>query len=701
MGKNVIMLVVDALSSWYIQEYTKYFKDGFFSELKKKSYNNLNIFSTGPFTEAGLLGLFSSQKPLDNENYLCYSKQANKSLMQVLQDEKYDIYIGGHATKHLNLKDVTWGYETLDNYNFEGAVESNLWKSNIEYFFNLYKAGVIRENEKKLFQEIIEMLFESFMDETNQEKKEEYQKFCQDKRKYIENLLQQRQESSFYNFFMNTNVVEIVKNKEQVMAEKIFKYPLSPKEAEICSRIEFLNKHRYKTINQKFVIENSNYNDIINKNLVGGENRCLRSNDSIINHLRDNFEYIPTIGLELEHFLKWFDTRNKEKNFFSYIHVFDFHYQENIMENNVQDYNKNLIMLSQRLNDISGMDMKMSVSKTLSIMHIEEEIKKFWYELQKRDFFQENILVITADHGITNFMYPITANDAERWAYNKTNFAVPLFIAGADTKMFEDSRMFSNRDVPVTILKLLDVDIPKEYQGKNIFNGSGRNIETTEWINGVPVVGRQNIKFGIRTSRYSYTYETSLNEFFSSGNGIVFYDLKVDPDETINEVKNNKYMEVMMEFEEIMKKRWYELLCHYYLDFDSKYFENKQIKMLLKENQIMLQENAFEKMTYENYLLESKSRKIILYGASDFLRNFMTMDIVQGNVKEIWDNDDKKNGTYMYGYKIKKPYQINGIEDILFIITNRYEIESWIDLKNLGAKIIYLGKALVRKREMQ
>lgn len=695
--KNVVMLVIDALSYWYIQEYQKCYKDSFFHELEKNTYCTTQMYSTGPFTEAGLQGLFASQHPLDNQNYMTYFRHSNKTLLEVFSENGYQTYCGGHTTMFCDFQADMMGCRTLDHYNYEGAVEYNLWRARLNYFFALYDSGRMTEREKLVFTDIVEFLFECFGGKQD-EKHNEYEKFRRDRSLYIEGFLSLKREHSFYKQFMNTDVLERNSCKEMVMTDNIYHEPPNSVEAELCSQIAIKNRKRFVEINRKFCEGQPKYNQIVERELAGSENRCIQSNNNLITHMRGNYETIPTIGMELDHFLKWLDERKDDVPYFSYIHVFDFHYQENVMESD-GSYSDNLEKLSKELKCIPN--MKMSVSKTLSILHIEEQLRLFWKKLNQRGFFENSLLIITADHGISNFMYPICASKEERWVYNRTNFNVPFYMAGRGIPVGKNEQLLENLDIPVTLLNAVGIPIPEGYKGKNFFNGNvaHENI-CTEWINGCPNIARAEIKFGVRNERYSMTWTSTLNEFIDSGECVAVYDLQEDPDETTNLMNTEIGRKIEEELLPMIRQRWYDLLYHYYMDFEEKYFPKNRVYNMLKTNsqQIWRWMEEQSSVSRDDFCKAVAGKKIILMGASEYTKEFVSSNVVNAAIYEIWDNDIKKAGTYFMGHIVKTPYAMeDGIGECIFIITNRYEIETRIQLQELNLRNVYIGKQVLRR----
>lgn len=705
MKNNVVILCIDALSYWYIEEYKKAYKNSFFHKLEEMTYHATGMYSSGPFTEAGLQGLFASQYPLDNQNYLAYFTHSNKTMLSVLKENGYQIYMGGAVTALGDFSADIMGYKTLSNFNYEGVATYDFWQFRLSYFFSLYNRRALKREERALFTEVVHLLFERFYDESNLAKKKEYDAYIHEPEQYIDELLSLQNEHGFYKYFLNTGLMETDCTTRERMVNSVLDSLPTPEEAKIFTEIDYRNKKRFFNINRKFSETDVKYRGIV-ENIIAGEvgNRCVQTGNLLLSHVRDCFgsgHSAPTMGRQIDHFLKWLDAKTDEKAFCSYLHVFDFHYWENIMENDEGGYQEKLEVIKAALKDMP--DMKMSVPRTLSMMHIERQLKRMWEELEKRDFFKDSYLLITADHGFSNFMYPVTALEDDEFVYHRTHFNIPFYIAGNGIKSQKNVRLLENLDIPVSLLHILGIPVPKEYKGTNFLGGENIHNELhTEWINGCPNIIRAQIKFGYRNQKYSATYLASLNEFMDEGKCIAAYDLEDDPDEAFNIALSKGADEKLKAALTVVSERWYELLCHYYLDFDGKYFRNNRTLRVLRETPEKIRKWMAElgEFSIADFYRNIHEKKIILFGASEFAKEFIEKSGLP--VYEIWDNGANKNDTYFMGHVVKTPYEITmHRNEYVFIITNRYEVETRIQLDDMGEKNVYLGKRILYAMQME
>lgn len=543
-----------------------------------------------------------------------------------------------------------------------------------------------------ILEDVIDFVFSCF-DDREDKKRMEHNLFNCDRKGYTENFLKFKEKSSFYINFLDKEKIEVGGYARTV--NNICRKLPSPKEAKICSEIGFKNKKRFIDINSGFCSK-----QVIEEGLISEENRCIQSNNDIITHMRGTDYAEPTMGREIEHFLKWLDEREADEPFFSWMHLFDFHYKENIMENDEEHYWEELFDVEAALQSMP--DMRMSVSKTLSLLHIEKQLKILWNELEKRKFFENSYLVITADHGISNFMYPANL-ETERWHYRKTLFNIPFYMVGNGMKKGRNDDLLTSMDIPVTLLDTLGILSPPDYKGRNFLVES--NIYSyiqAEWINGCPNISREPIKFGIRDKSYSLTYKTTLNEFVDSGECIALFDLQDDPEELVNVSHSDGMQSILNNYLPVIRERWYELLLHYYLDYEGYYFESDKIVEQLKNNPLQIKKWIMEQNTFEidNFFEKIEKGKVILFGASAYAKEFISKSELK--VYEIWDNNENINDSFFMGHIVKLPYEVSdNQENYVFIITDKQEIKIRIQLADMNFNNVYIGKQIAKEMKIR
>jgi arylsulfatase A-like enzyme len=224
-----------------------------------------------------------------------------------------------------------------------------------------------------------------------------------------------------------------------------------------------------------FVTRNKNMNKLVSCfSTILGANRF-----SYIQHLLKKVYYkfsdfqIPYLdGKELNnHVQKWLQ-RNKSERFFLWMHYMDPHvpyvppekYLSNFSSRrDAFDYN-----CSIDHQNIAKKDLEILKNLYLGeVRYVDDCLGEFWRYLEEKKILDESLIILTADHGHA-FMEHGKFGHAYDILYNEV-LHVPLIFYG-----FEHFKIINVPvqllDVPPTILKLLNIDIPPDFMGKNLLS---------------------------------------------------------------------------------------------------------------------------------------------------------------------------------------------------------------------------------------
>lgn len=174
-----------------------------------------------------------------------------------------------------------------------------------------------------------------------------------------------------------------------------------------------------------------------------------------------------------------------------------------------------------------------------AISGLDDQFKRIMDYLKENNLLDDTLVVITADHG--DMLGSHTLIGKHVWF--EESVGVPFIIGGAGLRHGKTGTVFSSQDVPSTLLSLMNIPVPKEWDGKDvskdiengttdedsytfIVNCPGRDI----FIKAYKEAGKNILSFGwraIRTRRYTYVinagYETEAKlEYY-------LYDNKEDP----------------------------------------------------------------------------------------------------------------------------------------------------------------------------
>lgn len=653
------MIVIDALSKWYIDQYRG--EIGFFSDLEKLGYSASNLYSTGPFTEAAVRGFWAADDPLRGKSYLNESDFRNQTIYQVFKNLNYYIYFG-ELIPFFNDNIYSDNKITRENPCVRGF--EHIWRGRLIFYINLFKQKCFKNSDFWKLEFLLEKYFDDFHKISNVNS--EYHKYMKNKKEYILDILLNEEESSFfknqdYTMFYSCKYRNIENYKNQKS------HSVTKEEIEFVYHVKEKNTDFLFEMNKKFGCE-----DIIENELNGSRSRCIHSNENILSHMRDENEKLPKLKEELDEFLDWYDKEGQELKipFFAYIHNYDFHFPENFINTRYEDnpikYNKEVKEKLQELNSLRC--KKMSVSKQLSLLNIEKCLKYFYDKIRLREIDKNTIIIITSDHGISNFMYPIDKKN-ERWNYTKINFQIPFYMFGCGIKKYNDMYLHSSKEIVSMLLRISQtqddiIESPLEDIDKECI--------ITSWINGVPDYDYQKIKLGIRTQKYSITYESYLSQFFSYDNIVGLYDLLIDPDECYNlyykDIEDDDFTILMRKLPDF----WFDEILNIINADEGEYRLKKIYKFLLckPERFREINKNAI-------YLTQDKldniisGKSIILFGDKKNVVDFLVSYNYSYKIEELWV-DDLKEECFM-GHKIAKEWKIK--KDIPIIIVGNKEIE--------------------------
>lgn len=662
---NFLIITIDALSKWYIDQYKN--EDGFFSKLEKDTLSMDNLYSTGPFTEAAIRGYWSGISPILGSSYLSETFFEKKTIFERFSDLDYYMYYG-------KLIPYFHYYTKCDNTNFvrersEERAFEHIWNNRLNYYIQAYSLGGLKEDEYWKIQFILDEFFEKYKpaESVNQER----EKYVGDKYIYIMDILKNKKDSSFFESLKN-ELYFACSNKNLNDYRNQIRHAVSENEA------LFLKKAKDKNIG--YLIEcNSEYFSEINRELSGTRNRCINSNNDLLSHMRDESEILPRLREEVDDFISWYDAegRNIDRPFFAYIHNYDFHYPEcfiNARYDDVEAYDKEV---DELCNEIEKIDCKkMSVAKQLCLMNIEKNLEYLWIQLNARKIFDDTCVIITADHGITNFMYSINPEE-NRWNYNKTNFNVPFYMKAPGVRPFHVDSLCSAKIVPKVLIKLekgIIFDDPKVVVEKN------EDFIFTAWINGIPDLERNAIKIGIRNKDFSITCQGLFTQVFPSLNITGMYDLNKDPDE-IHSISYEDINDIrLMNLYNILMNKWVELVIQIITESDIRYDFCNKYSFVLNDIEGYKKWNFTKKIPEAELLCELCDQDVYIFGRGERTKLFLEKYARKCKVIEVWDNYTGGESFY-FGHKLCLPHKA---DNAIIIICSRYEIDIINKLESLG-----------------
>lgn len=663
MKSNFLIITIDALSKWYIDQYKE--KDGFFSRLEKECFCMENLFSTGPFTEAAVRGFWTGCDSLKGIGYMSESCFEGKTIFEYFTQKQYYMYYGKLPPFfHYKIKCDN----KIKREKCEERAFAHIWKNRIKFYIGLH----INNNEYWKIEFILDDFFEKYS--VSEKVMQEKEKYIFNKKEYIEDIFYKKEESSFYKE-LSSDLFFSCLNKNITSYKNQKRHELLSEEA------IFIKKAKNK--NNDFLLEaNSEFLELVEKEMNGTSNRCINSNNDLLSHMRDEYEILPKLKEEIDDFLMWYDEEGNElrEPFFAYIHNYDFHYPENFL-NSRYESKESYVSEIQQLNEyINEMEYKkMSVSKQLCLRNIERNLEYLWRELEKRNFFENTCVVITADHGISNFLYTINPSE-NRWNYTKTNFNVPFYLRYSGINSVKNTSLSDTKVIKKVIEKVSQSDEVLLNIDEVIGN---EEFIFTAWINGVPDIERNPIKIGIRNKNYSITCQGFFTQVFASLKIMGIYDIEQDTDE----INSLKYAYIKKrEFENlynIMKDKWLELIISIITKSDCRYNLLQKYNYILDDIDTYKKWNNLTKISKKEMFDKVMDKRVIIFGRGQRAKDFISKYGYICSIEEIWDNNNTDGSKYYCGHRLSKPHK-KEMKNIVVVICSRYEIDIIYQIETMG-----------------
>jgi len=665
--KNVLFLLIDSLSQWYIE---KLQKTDFFKKLKNNSYYFSNLYSGAPFTQGAYKTLIYGEDNLQGYGYLSELYNENISIYEAFKRQGYLFY----RSKLFSFDNDKISFD--NNVDIEDRASQGfeeLWMTRIRYYRDLFQKGVFKESEYWKLEFLLDNFFECYHTQFLNEEKKSYE---QDKKIYILEILEKGENSAFYQavdlkFLKPFEYPEIEKAKMLIRNEPT------------VDECKFAVKAKYKNI--EILFENNKDCPLveIEKALLRSDNASVQMNNDLIAQLRNSYKYFPKMRDELKDFIEWYDHRKTENPFLAVLTMYDFHYPDNfinVSSNSRINYEKELKQKNLELEQIENTEM--SVSNQLSFRNIERLLCDFWEKLEKRHVFDDTYVVLTADHGLLNTM---RLCEGDYWTYTNRNFHIPFYIQGGGIETACDEKFRNQAFVHDFLLNKCGITAGMSSLPEWRRQYDNGEIAFTYWINMVPDLDRVPVKLGIRNHKYSITYENYISAFFESGKLVAIYNLEEDKDERVNLAGVEPAKEGYRKLRNTLRDVWFDFVVSILTDKKSPYGFCQQFYFLDTEKTLWQERNRNTiQMTWKRFEELYSGRKIIIFGTGAGAERLLSDQRFKTGIEELWDNNLPSGSKYKFAHRVFKPHILENQDEYVVIISGRYEMEMLHQLDELG-----------------
>ncbi len=253
--------------------------------------------------------------------------------------------------------------------------------------------------------------------------------------------------------------------------------------------------------------------------------------------------------------LEFLENRDKDKPFFMFVsqlephHQNDHHCYEGYKETveNYKDY-----PIPDDLSFLKGDYKEMYPDYISAINRLDYNVGRLVDKLKELGIYDDTVIIYTSDHG-SHFK---TRNPEYKRSCHESATHTPLIIKGGG---FEDgkseTRLSSLIDMPPTLLSLAGIPVPKSYMGVDLTKQINKPDEKRDCVF-IQISEATNSR-AVRTDRFKYSVRDAAPTGYAHHSAKVYfedylYDLKFDPNEKNNLIKNKKYAHIRQELKYLL-----------------------------------------------------------------------------------------------------------------------------------------------------
>lgn len=586
MKKNVIFLVIDSLIYDKIG-CTKYgdSPSPFLDSLKRKSLWCTNMYSQGPYTEAGNKALVSGDNSLNRGGYMHNLNDCEKTYIEAFKDAGYETY-------DFILPYYLYCTRLLDKIDHQfftsGFVTDSVTSNRLDYFAEKKKNGTLNKWDYSDIIKQLDPVFEcwrNFLDRSNlvrysciesicknynwgkaiREFEEQEKAYYADKRKYADYFLDNHSnhpllqiEKFIFEDYVNETFIKdnVFKKHASFFRELRKKQLMSGLKKGIYSKKEVI-KSVFKSIKN---LKADGYLKYFTFSLIGYK----EAEGYTKKHFYQMQPSMRTFTRKvLEEFVKQNDVRPK----IFHLHPEELHNRFNYFSYDINDpqlINREFAIYEKYLSNLRP-DYKGQILYDIALTYADDCIKELYEGLEKKGLLKDTIFVITADHG--SFYNVVPVRHAFQNTCHTENFHIPVIIfdgANPNEKIVESYH--TSKDILPTVYELSGVAKPAGIDGISLLDDKNSpNYALTEYVgNGCPNMREKEVDFIIRDKKYMIQYMVNVFEPFETGHFERIYDLENDPYELNDLSSNPEIRNAISYLLEPIKKRQLEIRSSYY-----------------------------------------------------------------------------------------------------------------------------------------
>lgn len=253
--------------------------------------------------------------------------------------------------------------------------------------------------------------------------------------------------------------------------------------------------------------------------------------------------------------LEFLDKREKDKPFFLFVSQLEPHQQND--RNCFEGYKETIekykdYPLPDDLTFLKGDYKEMYPDYISAINRLDYNVGKLVAKLKQQGIYEDTIIIYTSDHGC-HFK---TRNMEYKRSCHESSIHTPLIIKGGGFEGGKrDNRLVSLIDLPPTMLSMAGIKTPPNFKGYDLTKETDDPETRRKCV--FMQISESQCGRAVRTDRFMYSVKDLNPTGYLHENSKVYfedylYDLKKDPIEKHNLVKNPKYAHVRRELKYLL-----------------------------------------------------------------------------------------------------------------------------------------------------
>lgn len=256
--------------------------------------------------------------------------------------------------------------------------------------------------------------------------------------------------------------------------------------------------------------------------------------------------------------LEFIENRDKDKPFFMFVSQLEPHHQND--HRHIEGYKETIgkyknYPLPDDLTFLEGNYKEEYPDYISAINRLDYNVGRLIEKLKAEGIYDDTIIIYTSDHG-AHFK---TRNAEYKRSSHESASHTPLIIKGGGFEGGKtENRLSSLIDMPPTILSMAGIPIPNDYSGVDLTQQINQPDKKRDCVF-IQVSEASNSR-AVRTDRFKYEVRDAAPMGYAHHTSKVYfesylYDLKKDPNEKHNLVKDSRYRHIRQEMKYLLLKQ--------------------------------------------------------------------------------------------------------------------------------------------------